>query len=465
MAIENDGEGVVALPDAGVPADQGLSSLGLIMQLGGTVFAGAATLYAFMQMIERHTRDDAMWLLLVLGLCVGRSFVHRAAGTELLYGRPTGFNAEHPAGPLTGLRRYIAIGIAHALVIVLIARFKFHMPGKLVLGVGLALVLWPAVLALYAARGRFRRFATQVPMAEDKGFEAASILMTVLGVCGVLATGTFLVVLLEQGNEVLSHGFGVLLMFALVMLLIRSVLHVRAGAAGLRETSLDRAVEHANRYANFGVISAFCASGALLLMMMTEHVELFGFVLITGVCWMLLTWPMIVRRFFSDRQFADILAGDDAAVHRRAPDAGLTGLGWLLLAHAVFSGGLLLPQLVGGVDGRWDVFSFGVPVLRSIWWSAGLVTLQAWAGFELVRMSAPSRIIATLYSVVAAVVTAYLVWPVWELVKEMHGIGGKSVLLLGPIAIQFVIPVSTLVLVNRKIFPAARARFRPRPGA
>src|SRR5678815_3118419 len=100
MPIENDGEGVVALPDAGVPADQGLSSLGLIMQLGGTVFAGAATLFGFLQMLERHGRSDAMWMLLVLALCVGRSFVHRMAGTELLYGRPTGLNVEHPAGPL-----------------------------------------------------------------------------------------------------------------------------------------------------------------------------------------------------------------------------------------------------------------------------------------------------------------------------------------------------------------------------
>lgn len=455
MPTENDGEGLV-------PADQGLSSLGLIMQLGGTVLAGAATLFAFMQMVDRYTRTDAMWMMLVLGLCVGRSFVHRMAGTELLYGRPTGLNIARPAGPLTGLRRYIAVGFAHAVVIALIARFKFHLPGKLVLGAGLALALWPAVLALYLTRGRFRAFATEIPHAEDKGFEGASILMTVLGVCGVLATGSYLLMLLDHGGTVLTHGFGALLVFSLVMLLIRSFLHVSAGAAGLRETSFDRAVEHANRYANFGVISAFCASGALLLMMMTQHVDLVAFVLITGVCWMLLTWPMIVRRFFSDRQFADILAGDNAASHRRAPDAGLTGLGWLLLAHAVFSGALVLPQLL---DSRWDAFSFGMPMMRSIWWSAGLVTLQAWAGFELIRMSPASRVVATLYAVIATVVTVYLVWPAWGVVKAMHGLGEKNLFMLGPIAIQFVIPVATLILVNRKIAPTARARFRPRPSA
>ena len=70
--------------------------------------------------------------------------------------------------------------------------------------------------------------------------------------------------------------------------------------------------------------------------------------LVTGVCWMLMAWPMIIRRFFSERQFADLLAGDDAPIHRRAPDAGLTGLGWLLLAHAMFGATMLIPQLVLG---------------------------------------------------------------------------------------------------------------------
>ena len=41
-------------------------------------------------------------------------------------------------------------------------------------------------------------------------------------------------------------------------------------------------------------------------------------------CWMLMAWPLIIRRFFSDRQFADLLAGDDAPRPppraRRRPD-------------------------------------------------------------------------------------------------------------------------------------------------
>ena len=462
MSTEN--EGVVALPEAGVPADQGLASLGLVMQLGGTVFAAGATLIAFMQLVDRYSRSGAMWMLLVLALCVGRSLYHRVAGAELLYGRPTGLGTTAP-GPFTAMRRYIVLGLVQSVVVALIANLALHVPARNAFGFAVALALWPLVLAAFLGTRRFRRFATEIPMGEDKGFEGAAILMTVLGVCGALATGTFLVMLVDEGGNLISHGFGVLLMFALVMLLIRSVLHVQAGLSGLRETSLDRAVERANRYANFGVISAFCASGALLLMMMAERVDLLGFVVITGVCWMLLTWPMIVRRFFSDRQFADLLAGDNAVVHRRAPDAGLTGLGWFLLAHAVFSAAVLMPALIGGSDpqGRmWEVFAFGLPMMRSIWWSVGLVTLQAWAGYELIRMSPSSRVIGTLYGILAVVITSYLVWPAWEIIKDLHGLRAKSVMLLGPIAIQFVVPVSTLLLVNRTIAPTARARFRTR---
>ena len=120
-------------------------------------------------------------------------------------------------------------------------------------------------------------------------------------------------------------------------------------------------------------------------------------------CWMLLAWPLIVRRFFSDRQFADLLAGDHAPVHRRAPDAGLTWLGWLLIAQAAMTASFLIPQLILGRR-RWrrsPAWRRGDSTsccrsarvgMRSIWWSVGLVALQGWAGYELVRMSPRARI-------------------------------------------------------------------------
>jgi hypothetical protein len=257
---------------------------------------------------------------------------------------------------------------------------------------------------------------------------------------------------------------------ALVMLLVRSVLHVQAGLSGLRETSVDRSVELANRYANFGVISSFCGGGAMLLFVMSSAMSVAGLALICGLCWMLMAWPLIIRRFYGDRQFADLLAGEQAPLHRRAPDAGLTGLGWLLVAHAAFSASFLVPQLVMmdsisnvGRELQSALALGGGLGFRSLWFRVGVMVLQAWAGFELVRVSSHGRIVALVFGVVGTIVTRYISWPVVELITNARGfVGQTEALMIGPLAMSLILPVATIVLVNRKIAPTARARFRPK---
>lgn len=463
---EQNQEGVVELVDAGVPADQGLSSLGLLMQLGGNLFAAYAGLLTFMMLFMLRGSGETLWTVVLLGSCITRSMFHRSAGSQLLYGTAT---LQEPNGEnhrTAGIRRYIGVALLQTALVGAMLGGKFHVPGKIVLGIVLGLAVWPVALAVLMALPRFRRFKNDLPLTEDKGFEGASILMSVLGLCGLAATGTVLLVLLDVPGG--TKGAGVLIMMALVMLVIRSVLHVQAGMSGLRETSIDRSVELANRYANFGVISSFCGGGAMLLFVMTSAANVVGLAIICGICWMLLAWPLIIRRFYSDRQFADLLAGDQAPIHRRAPDAGLTGLGWLLLAHAAFTASFLLPQLflVDGRAGR-EMQALmalgGGPGMHSMWFSVGLVVLQAWAGFELVRMSPQSRIIATVFGLVGAGVTVYINWPMIKALKHIGGVlgrDGSGALMLGPLAMALIIPVATIVLVNRKIAPTARARFR-----
>jgi hypothetical protein len=43
------------------------------------------------------------------------------------------------------------------------------------------------------------------------------------------------------------------------------------------------------------------------------------------------------------------------------------------------------------------------------------------------------------------------------------GMGAMEVVALAPLALALVIPVATLLLVNRKIAPVAQARFRSQP--
>ena len=477
MSNQND-QGVVELPTAQVPADQGLSSLGLIMQLGGTLFSAYVSIFMFMALVlvpRMGNGGETLWIFIALGACIARSFYHRAAGTELLYGKRS--LSEVPEGSFGGVRRYILVSLVQTVVLALILKVKFEAPTTFVVGVVGGLLAWPGILFALLALPRFKRLeGAPLPIAEDKGFEGASILMLVLGLCGALGTGTILIMMLKMGGRALQQGPGVLLLLALGMLVVRSIIHVQAGMSGLKETSIDRSVELANRYANFGVISAFCAAGAILLLMMTSGMNVMGLSIIAGCAWLLMAWPLIIRRFFSERQFADLLAGEGTNIHRRAPDAGLSGLGWLLIAQAALGATLLIPQVImghglGGGHSEADEMTKMVGALagpmgmRSVWFSVGLTLLQGWAGYELVRMSPQHKMISVVYGIVATGLTVYMVWPLVELLKHSRGFGGgqELMLMVGPIAIQLVIPVATLLLVGRKIAPTAMARFRPRP--
>ncbi len=463
---------VVDLVDAGVPADQGLSSLGMLMQLAGNMFAAMLSLFAFITLMASSrggAGGETLWILLLLGLSIARSLVHRSAGATLLYG----VGGSGQGNRMAGIQRYIVFGLIQSALTGALLAFKFEVPGKIAFAITAGLALWPAVLAGLLAMPRFKRFKDDLPLTEDKGFEGASILMTVLGLCGLVGGATLLLYLLDLPGKMLTKGPGVLLILALAMLVVRSALHVQAGLSGLRETSVDRSVELANRYANFGVISSFCAGGALMLFIMSISFDLSGLAVICGLVWMLMAWPLIVRRFFADRQFADLLAGAQAPVHRRSPDAGLTWLGWLLIAMAVYQASFIFVQFAmdpggmgmghhrhGGNPLEGLMAMGGAAGIRSIWWSVGMVVLQAWAGYELVRMSSQARMIATIAGAIISAVTIYMFWPVVDALRHSGGEGGPTqTLILGPLVLQLIIPVATIVLVNRKISPTARARY------
>jgi len=475
MSETNNGPAVVDLVDAGVPADQGLSALGMLMQLAGNVLAAYVALITFTILFSMGMRDgggsETLWIFLILGVSIGRSLLHRSAGAQLLYGDP-----QIQGGRMRGVQRYITFALAQSAIVAAIIKFKFDAPGKAAFAIFVGLALWPGLLAGLLTLPRFRRFKDELPLTEDKGFEGASILMTVLGLCGLIGVGTALILMFKMPGAM--KGTGVLFALSLMLLVVRSVLHVQAGLSGLRETSVDQSVERANRYANFGVISSFCMGGALLLWVMSSALSVAGLAMISGLIWILLAWPLIVRRFYSDRQFADLLAGDHAPIHRRSPDAGLTWLGWLLIAQAAMTASILIPQLIlglgdggggghhrGGMGDMTEMLSIlgGAGGMRSIWWSVGLIGLQGWAGFELVRMSPLSRTIASVFGVAGVVVTAYVNWPMIQALKDGGARLGMDAIAFAPLAIALVIPVATLLLVNRKIAPTAQARFRGQP--
>ncbi|MBV8758963.1 MAG: hypothetical protein JO257_16870 [Deltaproteobacteria bacterium] len=434
----------------------------MLMQLGGNVFAASAAYFTFTLLFALGGGGgELLYMILILGLSIARSLIHRSAGTHLLYGTP-GLEGGHR---LSGVNRYVWLGLAQSVIVAAILAAKFHVPSTIALGVLGGLAAWPVTLAVLVRLPRFARFNQEIPVTEDKGFEGAAILMTVLGLCGLVG-GAFVLVLMLDAGSAITKGPGVLLVLTVGMLVVRSFFHVQAGFSGLKHTNVDTAVERANRYANFGVISAFCGGGALLLVVMAESVSIAGMAVITAFVWMLMAWPLTVRRFFSDRQFADLLAGDNAPIHRRAPDAGLTALGWLLLAYAVFGFTFAIPTLVMGGGGDFReirmLAAFGGSGMRSYWFQIGTLTLQAWAGFELIRMSPQHKIIATVFGVVAGAVAIYTNYPLLQQLKHLHGFLGADAIAFFPLVLSLIIPVATIVLVNRKIAPTATARFKPK---
>jgi hypothetical protein len=361
---------------------------------------------------------------------------------------------------MSGVRRYVVVALIQSVAVGVVMRIGLHVGTKAAIGVIGGLAVWPVTLAVLLRLPRFKRFHDELPLTEDKGFEGASIFMTVLGLCGAIGTGTGLYVMLQSSSRELQSGPNVLIVLSLILLVVRSLIQVQAGISGLRETSVDRSVELANRYANFGIISSFCGGGALLLFVMSSSMNVFGLALVCGMCWLLIAWPMIIRRFFSDRQFADLLAGDAAPVHRRAPDAGLTWLGWMLVGHAALTASFVVPTIASGDDGLSSVFMLaGTVGVKSMWWNVGALVLQGWAGYELVRMSPQSRIIATVFAVVVVAVTLYVNWPLVQMLRHSSGFDRQAVL-VAPLALALVMPIATLLLVHRKIAPTARARFR-----
>ena len=119
------------------------------------------------------------------------------------------------------------------------------------------------------------------------------------------------------------------------MLVVRSFIHVQAGFSGLRETSVDRSVELANRYANFGVISSFCAGGALLFVMMNLKLDVFG---LAGLAEQAAAPPEIVELAERRRRARDARDFDEADRLR----AEIEAAGWE--ARDIADGFQLVPR-------------------------------------------------------------------------------------------------------------------------
>ncbi len=454
------------LEGARLPADRGLSSLGLLMQLAGSLSLAYMAVIALMPMFAGSGGGGDLFFLFICGASGAvRGAYHRKAGSALLYGSNTGSNTN----PKKSIMTYVYVSLVETIIWLFVMAKGFQLPLGAIIPLAGILLAWPFILAMVVHHPRYQYVLGrhQLPLSEDQGFEGTSVYMLVFGTIGALFSGLLTVLLVISGGNS-PEIFLVAAVFG--MLTIRSLLQVKAGANGLRNTNADNATDNAATYYSFGIGASVITASAVLVLMMMSGLSPIGLMAVVLVLCVLLVWPLSLRRFYTERVFSTMLAGKDAPRHRRAPDGGLTALGWLLIAAGSLTLASSLPILIAGPGMRTVNILFGGLISTahegSAWWRIGLAGLELWAGLELIAMSDRYRIAGTIFGVMASLVSFYQNGP--QLKAAMHDL--HSVIGSGPmtslssyafIAITLVIPILTIVLVNRSFVATATARISP----
>lgn len=453
------GESTIApLAGANMPADRGLTGLGLLMQFSGSIFLAFGAFMVMMPMLSGPVGGGSsqMTMIFVAALCMVRSAFHRSAGRALLYGSAK--------GPLHPVKVYIGVALAQsALLYILLGD---ALSTKECLHVFAIVSAWPVTLALVLSRPQFRKLGTSLLHGEDMGFESAAVMMTIFGILGAMTTALVMLTVYQAPSFKIGDVPDFLMLGMLSMLLVRSIFHAKAGFQGCQGVRAEQATASAARYFNFGIMSAIIASGIVMLQMLmkigTLHFVVFGAVGLMG--YLLLIWPLMLRTFYTDRNFSMLIEDQEAT--RRAPDTGLTALGWLLLALGSVSLASALGALffIGNKGASSELVMLGASSSNSQWLNIGLAALQTAAGYELIRMSPRHKLITTIYGAATVVATLYLWWPVLKHISEpQHGGPFGALQLYGTLLISLAPAVSAMILVNRATAPDARARFTDKP--
>jgi hypothetical protein len=327
---------------------------------------------------------------------------------------------------------------------------------------------WPITLAVALRAPRFRRLTrAAIPAAEDLGFESAAVLMSLLGCLGMVAAALFILAALSP--RVVDENWQVWI-FALIggLLLARSFLHARAGIGGVRGAGAEATTQATQRYCSFAVTVSVIASGALLIQFTMDGVGAMRVLLVSLTLFWLLAWPLLLRRFFTEKNFSMFLAGDQAPHLRRAPDGGLTALAWLLLAAGAIGLASSLTAALLGASRDYSDLSYLLAgfapgrLERSPWWSVGASVAQLWAGVELLNMSERRRIAVNIYGAIAIAVALYLYWPILTSLEQLTSLVDFgtffTIIGLGQIAVALVLPIGSVLLLRRDLRAPASAQ-------
>jgi hypothetical protein len=126
-------------------------------------------------------------------------------------------------------------------------------------------------------------------------------------------------------------------------------------------------------------------------------------------------------------------------------------------------------QLLAGLGpgGAGDQIAVGG---ASAWLGVGICLAQLWAAVELIRMTDRYKMAASVYAAAALATTLYVYWPMIQALGHMDGAFARFFQErfkdYTALAALLVVPITTLLLVHRKLTPTAQARIRqPAPPA
>lgn len=368
-----------------LPADAGLSALGILMRFGGGLglWVGIYALIILLMM------SLGLGLVGLMALGVGRSYLHGRAGRALAAARPDGVRLAWG---------YVAVGLVHTVALV---PFADDLPaafsGLIYVVMGLS-ASWPLVVAglllrpsakgvVAAMQERRRRI-----FAEDLGITGVAALMVAMGSVGMLLVAFWMVMMVQVGT--LKAGFfGWLTLMIGAGFLVRSFLHTRSGLGQLRR--FDPSAFRARNDQYFLV--AMLTTGVVAVLMLFTAIQggLAALLMIIPIVGLLMSWPNTVRDVGSVELRAD-LDEEDAPSIRPARDQGLVMLGMVLLAYGAFGACNSAVLFVLDVPELAELSGSPMGLPQTATWQSLLTTATSlWAGVELVAMS-PRRKLATV---------------------------------------------------------------------
>jgi|GEM_PF-2288757 len=431
-----------------LPADLGLPALGVMSQAMALFVTFYLTLLAFVGILPYTRGGGRVGLIGILILGAIRAGLHNAAAKALVARSPLLFAA---------VRRYIITAVVTtvgtgAIMVALLDGVPF----KLLFLYALISLVWPAVLGLLVFRRDVKTAFTTADtfdvslVPRDRSVEGVGVLMTVLASVGlgIALLGLFLVVSAEMGGVE-----GVLLIVFVVLLVVRAGLHLDGGVRSIRGITAERFEGYVQRYVYAALASV---AGLGLFLLIASHGRGLPMLLVTLLlsAGMLLTWPVVLRRFATQVRLDDVGDGDQAPFGA-APDRGLTAFGYLLVAVGIHSVVVDLAALLVGAPDIGMLATVSLPdveidPIHIISAVGGLVTL--WAARESITMSARRHLAIYVYAAVTVVV-AVLTWIIDGFPLEEGHTAAAVPAVIAVIAMQLAIPITGIVLVRRRLPP------------